>query len=120
MDKVMQITLESRPAAKVETEALVSYVFESENEKGTPVEGVIADLDQAAGGALARLAASGELTGKALEMTLVHFVPGLAAQRLLLAGAGKREKFGTAELRDRKSTRLNSSHGYISYSVFCL
>src|SRR2546429_5285853 len=23
-------------------------------------------------------------------------------------------------LRDRKSTRLNSSHGYISYAVFCL
>src|SRR2546422_2297003 len=26
---------------------------------------------------------------------------------------------GDAEL-DRKSTRLNSSHGYISYAVFCL
>src|SRR5687768_18282084 len=25
-----------------------------------------------------------------------------------------------APLRDRKSTRLNSSHGYISYAVFCL
>src|SRR2546422_8498729 len=24
------------------------------------------------------------------------------------------------ELVDRKSTRLNSSHGYISYAVFCL
>src|SRR2546429_1598680 len=24
------------------------------------------------------------------------------------------------ELTDRKSTRLNSSHGYISYAVFCL
>src|SRR2546422_3143612 len=24
------------------------------------------------------------------------------------------------ETRDRKSTRLNSSHGYISYAVFCL
>src|SRR2546422_1762811 len=24
------------------------------------------------------------------------------------------------EMRDRKSTRLNSSHGYISYAVFCL
>src|SRR5205809_2748484 len=24
------------------------------------------------------------------------------------------------EFRDRKSTRLNSSHGYISYAVFCL
>src|SRR2546429_1302318 len=26
----------------------------------------------------------------------------------------------SAALRDRKSTRLNSSHGYISYAVFCL
>src|SRR2546422_7949334 len=26
----------------------------------------------------------------------------------------------SAEARDRKSTRLNSSHGYISYAVFCL
>src|SRR2546429_941735 len=25
-----------------------------------------------------------------------------------------------AEVIDRKSTRLNSSHGYISYAVFCL
>src|SRR5687768_18151483 len=24
------------------------------------------------------------------------------------------------DTRDRKSTRLNSSHGYISYAVFCL
>src|SRR2546429_6119228 len=27
---------------------------------------------------------------------------------------------GAARAADRKSTRLNSSHGYISYSVFCL
>src|SRR2546422_7311549 len=27
---------------------------------------------------------------------------------------------GDPEERDRKSTRLNSSHGYISYAVFCL
>src|SRR2546429_6419838 len=26
----------------------------------------------------------------------------------------------TCPLLDRKSTRLNSSHGYISYAVFCL
>src|SRR2546429_1808797 len=25
-----------------------------------------------------------------------------------------------SEFQDRKSTRLNSSHGYISYAVFCL
>src|SRR2546429_6697965 len=27
---------------------------------------------------------------------------------------------GQADDQDRKSTRLNSSHGYISYAVFCL
>src|SRR5687768_18301150 len=27
---------------------------------------------------------------------------------------------GRGVVRDRKSTRLNSSHGYISYAVFCL
>src|SRR2546422_5360566 len=27
---------------------------------------------------------------------------------------------GSQWARDRKSTRLNSSHGYISYAVFCL
>src|SRR2546422_6801054 len=27
---------------------------------------------------------------------------------------------GPASATDRKSTRLNSSHGYISYAVFCL
>src|SRR2546422_2476166 len=36
---------------------------------------------------------------------------GTLARRLAL--------FGELE-RDRKSTRLNSSHGYISYAVFCL
>src|SRR5216684_7077170 len=28
--------------------------------------------------------------------------------------------FGSIVRLDRKSTRLNSSHGYISYAVFCL
>src|SRR2546429_9333235 len=30
------------------------------------------------------------------------------------------EPFAPEATRDRKSTRLNSSHGYISYAVFCL
>src|SRR2546422_4689148 len=29
-------------------------------------------------------------------------------------------RFFTVNKPDRKSTRLNSSHGYISYAVFCL
>src|SRR2546422_4512366 len=30
------------------------------------------------------------------------------------------QNVAAVDLRDRKSTRLNSSHGYISYAVFCL
>src|SRR2546422_2878501 len=33
---------------------------------------------------------------------------------------GKPLDAGICVLPDRKSTRLNSSHGYISYAVFCL
>lgn len=91
----MQITIETRPPAAIETEALVSYVFEQDN----PIEGAVAELDRIAGGALRKLAASGEITGKSLEMTLLHSVTGLAAERLLLVGAGKPEKFDAAELR---------------------
>src|SRR2546429_4355751 len=37
------------------------------------------------------------------------------------AVVGRERQPGEAHLReDRKSTRLNSSHGYISYAVFCL
>src|SRR5205809_7805596 len=35
-------------------------------------------------------------------------------------GASGRGRGGGDAHRDRKSTRLNSSHGYISYAVFCL
>src|SRR5207245_7141824 len=35
-------------------------------------------------------------------------------------GACRRSAGWPARIRDRKSTRLNSSHGSISYAVFCL
>src|SRR2546429_6446589 len=44
-------------------------------------------------------------------------------RRLALNDAGRAllpEALALLEQADRKSTRLNSSHGYISYAVFCL
>src|SRR5216683_1901833 len=91
----MQITLATQPFAELETDALVSYVFEETE----PVQGRIAEIDQAAAGLLRKLAKSGELTGKILEFTLVHAPAGIKAARLLLVGAGKREQFNGATLR---------------------
>src|SRR2546425_556292 len=91
----MQITLATQPFAALETEALVSYVFEETD----AVQGRIAELDQAAAGLLRKLAKSGELTGKMLEFTLIHAPAGLKAARLFLVGAGKREQWNSATLR---------------------
>src|SRR2546422_7009828 len=43
-----------------------------------------------------------------------HHAPGQSAE--IRVGAGQLRP----NHADRKSTRLNSSHGYISYAVFCL
>src|SRR2546422_7882946 len=48
------------------------------------------------------------------EDLFAHFVTDDLAQAEVGEGARKHHR------RDRKSTRLNSSHGYISYAVFCL
>src|SRR5256884_6423031 len=51
----------------------------------------------------------------------------LRARRVIVLGDGAKWIWGIVEEHflgaleiDRKSTRLNSSHGYISYAVFCL
>src|SRR2546422_7775043 len=63
-----------------------------------------------------------------------HVVAGLECEEhRRRRGRGRRERGGRlaslergetflerVSVRDRKSTRLNSSHGYISYAVFCL
>ena len=103
----MQIALETRPFAELQTAALVSYVFEETD----PVQGRIADLDQKTGGLLRKLAQGGELTGKTLEMTLVHAPEGLQAERLLLVGAGKREQYGSAQLRKLAGAALRYLKG---------
>src|SRR2546422_5604020 len=60
-----------------------------------------------------------------LEGAVADFDQAIVARLLLLHGKGGAKvllgKLARArDKRDRKSTRLNSSHGYISYAVFCL
>jgi leucyl aminopeptidase len=91
----MQITLETKPYAALETGALVSYVFEDAD----PIQGTLAEINKSVNNLLSKLSAGAEFTGKPLEMTLIHAPAGLKAARLLLVGAGKRDKFDVATLR---------------------
>src|SRR2546429_1360548 len=45
---------------------------------------------------------------------------GSAGPPALAHAVSQKEPMSVAASEDRKSTRLNSSHGYISYAVFCL
>ncbi len=82
----MKLKLAGPATAGLECDALVLLEFE-----GTP------RTDLAA--AVATFRDSGEITGKPMEFTLLHGAVGFQASRILLAGAGKREKFDVASLR---------------------
>lgn len=91
----MQIHLETQAFQTIRGDAVVTYVFDKDNK----LDGVLGGIDRGMNGRLTSLAASGELTGKTLEFVLIHFPQGLAAERLLLVGAGKPEKFSVSDLR---------------------
>jgi leucyl aminopeptidase len=81
---MMLITTIRTAPEQAETDALIVPVLEGSREERFGATG---------------FADSGEVSGKAAELTLLHHPPGAAATRVLLAGAGKPEKFNTAELR---------------------
>jgi leucyl aminopeptidase len=80
----MQTSFERKPLEQVAADALIVPVFEGRKEERFGA----GDLFDA-----------GEIAGKPLELLLLHHVPGVAATRVLLAGAGKAEKFDPQELR---------------------
>jgi leucyl aminopeptidase len=82
----MKISLEARPIADVESDALIIVGFE-----GAPPAGISEQIKE--------LYDSGEFTGKACEISVLHRPAGLKAKRLVLAGGGKQDKFNSAELR---------------------
>ncbi|MGH9738141.1 MAG: leucyl aminopeptidase [Candidatus Acidiferrales bacterium] len=98
----MQIELITEPYPRVRADALITYVFDADNK----FDGVLGDINREMNGRLESLAASGELNGKLLDLVLVHFPQGLAAQRLLLVGAGKPAKFSVSDLRKISGTAL--------------
>jgi leucyl aminopeptidase len=55
---------------------------------------------------LGELQSAGELSGKAYECTLIHRPPGLVAAKLLVVGAGKKEKFNSSQRRRLAGTAV--------------
>jgi len=80
----MQTSFERQTLEQVEAGAVIVPVFEGAKEERFGA----GDLFEA-----------GEISGKALQLMLLHHAPGVAAARVLLVGAGKAERFDPAEMR---------------------
>jgi leucyl aminopeptidase len=111
----MKTTIAISTPAELETEALVTVVFDhteknpvdsakgaqpSDAKKPEPKPQLkVGTNDASVQSASADLLASGELTGKPFEINLLHKPAGLKANRLLLVGGGGAKKFSAYDLR---------------------
>jgi leucyl aminopeptidase len=101
----MNTTLTTARPSQIETECLVVAVLDAaeatnNGDKSDKHDPKLQTDDKAVLAAAAGLIASGEVTGKAMETTLLHKPEGLKAKRLLLIGGGKAAKFSSAGLRN--------------------
>jgi len=109
----MNTTLTTAPPSQIETECLVVAVLDAaeannNGDKSDKHDPKIQSDDKAVLAAAADLIASGEVTGKAMETTLLHKPEGLKAKRLLLIGGGKAAKFSSSELRKLAGAAVRS------------
>src|ERR1017187_6202237 len=99
----MKTTLSTASPSQFETECLVVPVLDAaENNNGDKSDKhnpQVQSDDKAVLDAAADLIASGEVTGKMLEIALLHKPSGLKAKRLMLIGSGKAKNFSSYELR---------------------
>jgi leucyl aminopeptidase len=96
----MQVRIATDEATKVLAGALVVPVFTDAN-----LDGAAGEADTALGGALAEVFASGEITGKANEVSLIH-AKDQPFRRVLAVGLGDRAKFAPAALAKYAGTAV--------------
>lgn len=105
----MEFELRTESVEKTTLPALAVFAFKDDPTR----TGTAAFLPSQTQELLGQLKSSGELTGKTFEFVLLHRPQGLAAERLLIVGAGKQEKFSGALERQLAgaATRFLRSRG---------
>ena len=103
----MELVVKSVAAASVKTATLVLAIGE-DRRLGASAQAV----DQASDGALGALLKRGDLAGKVGQTLLLHSLPGVKAERVLLVGCGKDESLG-----DRAWRKLVGAVGNVLKSL---
>lgn len=95
MRGTIEVRVSTRDVQQFEGDAVAVGVFADTEE----LEGPAAVLDAAMAGAISALRASGEITGAADEVTLVHTLGKIEVARVAIVGLGKRERFNGDRVR---------------------
>jgi leucyl aminopeptidase len=117
----MKTILSLAAPAEVKTECLVAVVLdrgEPDRAKKAKPKISIETSDGAVKHAAAEVIASGEVSGKTFEITVLHHPARLKAKRLLLLGGGKGKTFSAFELRRLAGAAVRSlkSRGIRSFA----
>jgi leucyl aminopeptidase len=102
----MQMTALFAPLSEVEASWLIVGVWEGEG-----LSGAVSKLDITLGNTLGRLREKGDISGKSGEITSLFDPKGIAAERLMVVGLGKRVKADRAILTDAAATAARSITG---------
>ena len=90
-----EVRVSTRDVQQFEGDALAVGLFSGE----TALQGPAAALDEALAGVIAELVASGEVSGAADEITLLHTLGKIEPARVAIIGLGPREKFTADRVR---------------------
>lgn len=91
----MDVRVSTRDVQQFEGDALAVGIF---SDKG-PLQGPTAALDEALAGVIADLRASGEVTGSADEVTLLHTLGKIEPSRVAIIGLGPRDRCTLERIR---------------------
>ncbi len=94
-DKTLEFSVKSGDPEKQRSACLVAGVFE-----GRKLSASARRLDEAGNGALSAILRRGDLEGKNGQSLLLHNLPGVLCERVLLIGCGKEKEFHEGRYRE--------------------
>jgi len=109
----MKIKVNQGEIQTIEADTLIVNLFDDV----TTPSGATGAVDQAVGGAIGELIASGDLTGKAGEVGVLYPRDAIPATRVLVVGLGKRDSFNLESVRQTAANGIKQAHKLKAKSV---
>jgi leucyl aminopeptidase len=105
-EQILEFSIKAVQPGRTKTGCAVVGVFES-RKLSLPAS----RIDEAAQGYLAAIVRRGDMGGKSGSTLLLHNVPGLASERVLLVGLGKESDFGARAYREAIAAAVRTLNG---------